>query len=59
MTIANGVSFATVTIDTSAAAVGAYVLALESFDSSENSLLGTLKTDMVTIYVIENEESTK
>ena len=53
VTIENGLSFAKVSIDTTAAAVGTYTLALESFDSSAGSLRTTLKRDIANIYVTE------
>ena len=53
VTIFNGASSAIVTIDTNAVAVGDYTLALESFESSADSLLTTLYTDIVTVQVYE------
>ena len=52
MTIVNGGSSSTVTIDTSTKAAGTYSLVLESYDTS-NYPNTTHKTDIVTIIVYE------
>ena len=58
MTITNGATSASVTIDANGVTTGTYTLVLESYDSSAGSSSETLKTDTVTIYVSDFVRST-
>ena len=52
VTITNGETSASVTINATSVTTGTYTLILESYDSSASSLLQTtLKTDTITLYV--------
>ena len=58
VTITNGATSASVTIDANGVTAGTYTLVLESYDSSAGSSSETLKTDTVTIYVSDFVRST-
>ena len=53
VSITNGATSASVAIDATSVSAATYTLKLESYDSSIGSTEATLKTDTVTIYVIE------
>ena len=58
MTIVDGDTSATVTINASSVTAGSYSLKLESYDSSAGSTSATLKTDTILVYVTEYARST-
>ena len=57
VTITNGATSATVTIDAASVTAGSYTLKLESYDSSAGSTSATLKTDTILVYVTEYARS--
>ena len=58
VTITNGATSASVTIDANSVTTGTYTLVLESYDSSTGSSSEMLNTDTVTVYVTEYVRST-